>query len=113
MSNCIRNYKFRSLQVSIFSFYVAVCIDCKMFVSSEMFIQRDMINVYLHLPLCSLKCVTWNRILFRLLKISLLVELIGNENNRNFVAFHSLVQISFIFVYNKEIAYEGLKRNSM
>lgn len=49
MSNCIRNYKFRLLQVSIFSFYVAVCIDCKMFVSREIFIQRDMINVYLYL----------------------------------------------------------------
>lgn len=69
--------------------------------------------IYIYLPLYSLTCVTWNRILFYVLKISLLVELIGNENNRNFVAFHSLVQISFIFVYNKEIAYDGLKRNCL
>lgn len=69
--------------------------------------------IYIYLPLYSLKCVTWNRILFYVLKISLLVELIGNENNRNFVAFHSLEQISFIFVYNKEIAYDGLKRNCL
>lgn len=30
-------------------YFTLPSVDCKMFVSREMFIQRDMINVYLHL----------------------------------------------------------------